>query len=125
MKKLVVAVCIVSSILCAKTSFADEWTNEDTAYQAAIGALLLVDYTQVRQWTSTTKGDPRCDCMPTAFFDAQRSSPQWFYPTAFVLQTAFAYMLPQPYRRYSQFVTMGFQSGIIFGNYFAGYKFTF
>lgn len=118
MKKFVAATLFL--LLSAGNSYADKWTKEDTAYEAAVGALLFIDYLQVRKTEAITNDDGK-KLVPSKFFDSQVSSPQWFYPTAFVLHAMTMSLIPRPYRTYAQFVTLGVQSGMIFGNY----KFTF
>lgn len=106
---------VIALLLVPATARAERWTHLDTALEATTLALFAVDYAQTRQILA----DGREGNM---LMDEAGIPPEPYFLAAAALHVVGAAVLPQPYRRIAQGVTIGVQVGAIQANWHAGYS---
>jgi hypothetical protein len=132
MKKLSLVI-IVLFILCIQPSadaytFAENWTQKDTAYQAAFIAITTADWMQTR-WMARQnwQWDGGCHKELNPFLGSHPSIKKidTLIPLGMVAHTLVSMALPPNYRRIWQCVWIGVESLAIYHNYSVGVKLEF
>jgi hypothetical protein len=114
MKKTVVVLMLMFS---AGTAFAahDEWTADDTKRQAAYLLVYVADWNQTR-YIATHKNIMEIN--PILGEHPSVSRVDGYFMAVAVIHTGIAYLLPAEWRKAFQYVTLGFEAGIVTGNYY-------
>jgi NAD(P)H-hydrate repair Nnr-like enzyme with NAD(P)H-hydrate epimerase domain len=112
---------LAALLLCASTpALADKWTGTDTALEIATVSLFALDYIQTTE--IVVDGMEGNGIMGSL---GDRVPPSLYFGAVSAVHIALVAVLPQPYRRIAQGVTIGVQTDAIYTNWQAGYGFAF
>jgi hypothetical protein len=112
---------VVAVLLCASPAAAErKWTGIDTGLEITALSLLVVDYIQT---TDIVADGAETNAIMGSH--GQRVGPGLYFASAAVVHVAAAALLPQPYRRIFQGVTIGIQIDGIHSNWQGGYGISF
>lgn len=101
---------------------ADPWTRTDTYHQGAFLTVLAVDWLQTKEINGT---DGVCELNPVLGKHPRQNTIDLYFAGCALGHTAIAYHLPQPYRKWWQYVWIGAEVGTIGHNYHAGIRIRF
>ncbi len=99
----------VLALLVVEPVYASDWSETDTAFQAALVAVSLVDWAQTIGFTQ----HPQCDATRCVYWmemnpllgsQPSRTQVNLMIPASILVHTGVAWLLPQPYRRIWQSV---------------------
>lgn len=111
----------VALLLCVSTAaHADKWTGTDTALEIATVSLFALDYMQTTE--IVVDGE---ESNVIIGWHGDGVSPGLYFAGVAALHVTLAAVLPQPYRRILQGVTIGAEIDGIHSNWQAGYGFGF
>lgn len=121
MKKTIIILFI---ILTSANSYAfDKWTKTDTIFQLTYSVIHIVDWGQT---LNTAKNyDKFYEKNKILGTHPSTNNVHKYFLITLVGHAAISYVLPHPYRRYWQFIWIGFQLGNVAANYNAGVNINF
>jgi hypothetical protein len=102
---------------------ADEWSKTDIGLQAAVTALMVVDWGQTLN--AASQPDKYCEMNPILGKHPSRGSINTYFATAIIGHAAISHILPQDYRRIWQSIFIGVELAATSINYQAGVKIRF
>lgn len=121
MKKVIVVFTII--LLSSFTAHADEWTKEDTYLEITYLAIHIAD------WGNTLyiadHPEDYHEINPILGRHPSRSRVNNYFMITGLLHPAISYALPQPYRQYWQYATVGIEAGVVGWNLSIGIGFGF
>lgn len=102
---------------------ADEWTTSDTIFQASYLTMHIIDWGQSLH---TAKNPDKFREENTILGDTPTTGAvNTYFALTAAGHTIISYLLPQPYRRYWQYLTIGLETTVIAANYNIGVKIDF
>lgn len=111
--------------ISSPASAGDKWTAEDTAYQAAVSALIVADWMQTR-WIAKSGSDRYFEANPLIGRHPSASRVDAYFAASMAFSAAVSfYLLDQPNRRTWQGIWIGYESGFVIHNYSLGVQFGF
>lgn len=120
MKRLILMLIIVC--IPSITFAVDEWTTHDTLYQIATLTTFAVDWAQTKE---ITRNPDYWELNKILGEHPSQNAVDCYFVGVALFHTGVSYLLPRPYRRYFQLLTIGFQSHAIYRNYSIGIRINF
>jgi len=120
MKRLISIILLV--ILCSVPAYADEWTQEDTAWQATTLLIMGADWLQTKE---IARNPEYYETNPLLGRNPGQNEIDTYFLGCAVVHSAIAYYLPKKYRRYWQCVWIGVEAGCVGHNINAGIQLKF
>jgi len=120
MKRLISIILLM--ILCSVPACADEWTQEDTAWQATTLLIMGADWLQTKEIARNPEYIETNSLLGK--YPSQNEVDAYFLGCA-VIHSAIAYYLPKKYRRYWQYVFIVVEVGCVGHNVNAGIQLKF
>ncbi len=113
MNMLIKIVCMVLSLACVSCGAGGKWTRQDTYRHAALTTLMSVDYLQTMKIARNP--DDYHEHNPILGKHPSEEEVTTYFISAYLLTTAAAIALPEPYREYFQYGVIGIE-GVAVGN---------
>ena len=120
MKRLISIAILI--LLFSIPVYADEWTQEDTAWQATTLLIMGADWLQTKEIARNPKYTETNILLGS--YPSQNEVDAYFLGCA-IIHTTISYYLPKKYRRYWQYVFIGVEAGCVAHNINAGVKIKF
>jgi len=121
MRKVLLSIVLLM-LLCSVPVYADEWTQEDTAWQATTLLIMGADWLQTKE-IARTSGYYETNLL-LGKYPSQNEVDAYFLGCALVHSTI-AYYLPKKYRRYWQYIFIVVEAGYVGHNVNAGIQLKF
>ena len=121
MKKMIVIFCL----LLAGQARADEWTSKDTAWEATYLVVLAADWSQTLYIASHPEKFHEVDAARFIGLHPSRWDVNTYFLLSGLVHVVTVKLLPQPYRRYFQYISIGYEANTIYKNYQVGIGFAF
>jgi hypothetical protein len=116
------AALTLAALICAPAAAHDDWTNADTARQAAFFATSLVDLAQTR-WIADHPS--HCEYNPLLGRHPSSGRVGAYFAAAAAAHTLIAYSLPADWRHGFQYVTIGAELSVVTHNARVGIRLEF
>ena len=120
MKKIVPLLLL--ALMLSVPANADEWTREDTTYQAALMVLKGIDWLQTKE---IVRNSNYYEINPIMGKYPSQNTVDLYFACSAIGQTVLAYYLPKKYRRICQIIFIGNQFGCVWHNYNIGIRIGF
>ena len=119
MKKIFLIIFLLFPTIC----FASDWTKADTVRELTFAALVVVDWGQTLNIADHPTKHKEYN--PILGRHPSRGDVNLYMPLAIIVHGTVSYLLPQKYRKWWQYITIGTEAVTISHNFSLGIGVTF
>lgn len=114
MKKIIIAVSIVSLISLSKDGYANNWETKDTTLELSYYGLHIMDWAQTRYIALHPEEYKETNIILGE--DSSIEKIDIYFASTLILHTIISYLLPDNFRLYWQISTISLEGGCIIHN---------